>query len=105
MKGHEMKELDQIIAEHEAGSYTELETYARIARVTTCENIDLIIGDLPVQYTEGFARWIRAYPYKHEAKGLIGEPLESFSDELIVQYKSHFWGSENPTGGSDEFPE
>jgi hypothetical protein len=85
-----MKELDQIFDDFEAGVYTELETYARIAQITTQENIEQIIDDMPGRYTERFAQWIRACPYKHEVEGYIGMPLESFTDDLVAHYKRHY---------------
>ena len=94
-----MKELDRIIDEHEAGLYTELETYARIARITTRDNIDEIIKDLPQPYTEGFARWIRDCPYESEPRSCVGAPLDTFTDELIGHYKMHYWKSKNPREG------
>ena len=78
-----MRELDRIFEQYHAGMYTELETYVRIARLTTKENIDEIIQDLPARNRRGFAEWLRIYPYKREAKTCVGEPLDSLTDELL----------------------
>jgi hypothetical protein len=94
-----MERLDRLFEAFEAGAYTKLEIYAAVAQMTTQENIGQIIEEMPERYREGFARWIQAYPFKHEATGYIGTPLEYFTDDLIGHYKRHYATLEHTRGG------
>jgi hypothetical protein len=82
-----MRELDELLRKYEDGFYTTLELLPKIVRVSSEENAEQILGQLPPNLANRFRKWVAEFDVDNNYSVVSEGHAEPLPRDVVLKYK------------------